>query len=362
MQDNALWKVLKLTRELYNLGLQELITSYELTGKSMSLFTQDKLHGKKEHPDLPAVLVDTTLKRLHQSFSNFFRRCKEGAAKKGFPRFKSANRWHSIQFRDAKTNGISDTYFKAGKILGGNIRFNRHRKIEGVIKFCRIIRRASGWFLQVVCEMDTIILSSTGKNVGLDFGLIYLVADSDGHKIENPRHLKRSLRRLKIAQRRISKRRKGSSRRKKACRLVSKIHEHIANQRKDYLHKVARRYVNSYDVIGLEDLNIVSMLKNSRLSRSISDVSWSHLRRLIEDKAAKAGRQVVIVPAHYTSQKCAECGEIEAKALNVRTHNCLHCGNIECRDINAAKNILTLALKKLASQTAGIQRSGRVFS
>jgi putative transposase len=94
LQEAALWNQLKLTRELYNAGLEELIVHYKTTGKHLNLLAQDKNHGTKEHPEIAAVLVDTTLKRLHQSFSNFFRRCKEGAIKKGFPRFKAPNRWH----------------------------------------------------------------------------------------------------------------------------------------------------------------------------------------------------------------------------------------------------------------------------
>lgn len=342
-QETALWSALHGTRELYNAALRELIEHYEKTGTYLGFFAHDKLHGKAQHPDLPAVLVDTTLKRLHGAFSSFFRRCNEGCAKKGFPRFKSARRWRSIQFRDAASNGISGNYFKAGKILGGRIRFNLHRKIEGALKFCRILRKPSGWYLQAVCDAVFEAMLPTGKSVGLDFGLKTLVSDSDGNKVENPTFLKRSLRKLRVAQRRIARRQKGSNRRRKACQLAARIHERISNQRRDYLHKVARDYVNRYDVIALEDLDVCSMM--SRLfSRSISDASWSILRQLIEAKAASAGRKVVAVPAQYTSQKCSDCGEIVQKALSVRTHVCPHCGYIDCRDINAAKNILAKAV------------------
>ena len=344
-QETALWKTLRLSRELYNSALQELIDNYKATGKHMNLFTQDKHHGTAQHPELPAVVVDTILKRLHRSFANFFRRCKEGASKKGFPRFKSAKRWHSFQFRDPD-NGISDTYFKAGKKLGGNIRFNRHRDIKGTLKFCRVLRKPSGWYLQAVCETQPEELPRTGRSVGLDFGLKYLVADSAGYKVKNPQHLKRSLKRLRIAQRVISRRKKGSNRRKKACRNAARIHEHIANQRSDYLHKISRYYVTHYDNIFVEDLNVSGMVRNHHLARSISDASWSMLRQMLESKAESAGRQLVAVPAHYTSQLCAQCGEIVQKALSVRTHVCPHCGYADCRDTNAAKNILKIGLEK----------------
>lgn len=339
IQEDALWKCLKLSRELYNSALEELIVHYRETGKHMNLYAQDKKHGSEEHPEIPAVIVDTTLKRLHGSFSNFFRRCKEGSSKKGFPRFKPPNRWHSIQFRDAKSNGISGCYFKAGKMLGWDMRFNLHRKIEGTLKFCRVIRKPSGWHLQVVCDVASIKLSESKKSVGLDFGIKTLVSDSNGGKVENPGHLKKSLRRLRIAQRRIARRNLGSNRRKKACRLVARIHEKIANQRKDYLHKTARSYINRYGTIFIEDLSPSSMLRNHCLARSIADASWSKLRELLECKAESAGRRVIAVPAHYTSQLCSKCGEIVQKSLSVRTHVCPHCGYTDCRDTNAAKNI-----------------------
>ena len=166
---SALWNQLKLTRELYNAGLEELIVHYKTTGKHLNLFAQDKNHGTKEHPEIAAVLVDTTLKRLHQSFSNFFGRCKEGAIKKGFPRFKAPNRWHSLQFRDAKTNGIRDTCFCAPRAMGGRMRFNRHRDIQGIIKFCRVLRKPSGWILQVVCERQPELLPKTEQEYWVGF-------------------------------------------------------------------------------------------------------------------------------------------------------------------------------------------------
>lgn len=296
-------------------------------------------------PNIPAHLVDTTLKRLHGAFANFFRRAKDKACKKkGFPRFKTANRWHSLQFRaDVSGCSIRDTYFSAPKKMGGKIRFNRHRDIKGTVKFCLILRKPSGWYLQVICEQQRKLLPKTGKSIGLDFGIISLVADSEGGKVENPRHFKWALRKLRMAQRRIARRKKGSNRRKKACRLAARIHEHIGNQRRDHLHKTACDYVNRFDMIAVEDLNVSGMAQNGHLARSIYDASWAMLRQLIEVKAEKAGRKVIAVPAHYTSQKCSKCKEIVQKALSVRTHCCPHCGHTECRDTNAARNILALA-------------------
>lgn len=350
-QENALWNQLRLTRELYNSCLTELVEHYKSTGKHLSLFSQDKLHGKKQHPEIPAVLVDTTLKRLHRSFGNFFRRCKDGTRENGFPRYKSAKQWHSLQFRDT-LNGIRDTYFSAPRAMGGRMRFNRHRDILGTIKFCRVVRKPSGWLLQVICEDEATPLLESKKVIGLDFGITYLIADSEGNKVENPQHLKQSLRRLRAAQRRIERRTRGSDRRRKACRIAERIHERVSNQRRDYLHKTARHYVNEYGTIVLEDLKPANMVKNHQLARSITDASWAMLRKLIEVKAANAGRTVIAVNPAWTSQKCSACGEIVQKALSVRTHVCPHCGYSDCRDTNAAKNILRLGCS-LQGETDG---------
>src|SRR5215472_5619959 len=141
-QEQALMAVLIASRKLYNQGLEELITHYQETGKYLHLYEQDKRHGSKEHPDLPAVVVDTVLKRLHRSFTNFFQ-----GRKVGFPRFKSANAWNTIQFRDA-TSSLKGAYFHAPRHCGGRIRVNVHRPMMGTFKFARLVLRPSGWYLQ----------------------------------------------------------------------------------------------------------------------------------------------------------------------------------------------------------------------
>jgi len=147
-QVQALMAVLIASRNLYNQGLEELITHYQETGKYLHLYEQDKRHGSKEHPDLPAVVVDTVLKRLHRSFTHFFQGRKAGR-KVGFPRFKSAHAWNTLQFRDA-TSSLHGKYFHAPKHCGGRIRVIVHRPLEGKFKFARIVLRPSGWYLQCV--------------------------------------------------------------------------------------------------------------------------------------------------------------------------------------------------------------------
>ena len=345
-QEQALMSVLMASRKLYNQGLEELIAHYKETGKYLHLYEQDKRHGKKEHPDLPAVVVDTVLKRLHRSFTNFFQGRKQGR-KVGFPRMKNAQAWNTIQFRDA-THAVKDTYFHAPKQCGGRIRLVSHRKMEGTFKFARLVLRPSGWYLQCVCETEPQPLPKNEHAVGLDMGLRYLVADSNGHVMQNPKHTKKSTKKLAYAQKQLAHCKKGSHRRKKAKKQIARIHERIHNQRKDTLHKASHHYVKHYQTIALEDLKPANMVQNHCLAFAIADASWGIFRHYLESKAEHAGRQCIAVAPHYTSQKCSQCGEYVHKSLSVRTHVCPHCGYMADRDENVARNILQRGLQVLA--------------
>ncbi|MFL5693890.1 MAG: RNA-guided endonuclease InsQ/TnpB family protein [Ktedonobacteraceae bacterium] len=357
-QEHALIKTLIASRKMYNACLEELITHYKETGKYMHLYEQDKRHGKEAHPDLSAVVVDTTLKRLHRSFTNFFRGLKEGR-NIGFPRFKGANAWNTIQFRDA-ANCLDNGRFKAPQQCGGRIRMIVHRPLEGTFKFARIVLRPSGWYLQCICETEPEPLPTKDNAVGLDMGIRYLVADSNGHIIDNPKHAKKSATKLAQDQKKLAKCKKGSHRRKKAKQNVARHHERIANQRKDTLHKASHYYVKQYQTIVVEDLHVANMVRNHSLAFAIADASWGMFRHYLEAKAESAGRQVIAVQPHYTSQQCAQCGEYVEKSLSVRTHVCPFCGYIADRDENAARNILQRGLQVLArTGPSSREREGR---
>jgi IS605 OrfB family transposase len=171
-------------------------------------------------------------------------------------------------------------------------------------------------------------------------GITALVADSEGNRVANPQPLRRSSERLSRAQRHLARRTRGSGKRRTARRRVRRVYERINNQRKDVLHKLSRRYVDSYQVIVIEDLQVANLARNHHLARSIHDSSWGTLRWMLSYKAAWAGRELVAVPPHYTSQQCSSCGAHVEKALSVRTHSCPWCGYVDDRDVNAARNIL----------------------
>jgi len=341
-QEQKLSNMLWLTKNLYNTGLDELIAHYKKTGKHLNRFSHDKRHNKRTDPLLPAALVDTTIARLHISFANFFRGLKK-SRKVGFPRFRSIHRWTSFEFRDA-SNYIEGSAFHSGKACAGNIKIVKHREMEGMFKRARIVKRPSGWYLQCICDVPAPTEKMKAGVVGLDFGLKSLVADSNGIITENDRTLRTQLKKLRRAQRKVSRRAKGSQNRKRAVHELARLHERIHQRRKDYLHKVSKKITDMFGTIFLEDLQISNMIKNHHLALSISDASWGMLRQFLSYKAEYAGGQVVAVAPHYTSQRCSNCNEMVEKSLSVRTHLCPSCGYCDDRDVNAAKNILRLGL------------------
>lgn len=340
-QKEALLAVLYESRKAYNNALAEWKTHFQTTGKYLNIYEQDRHYNKKTYPRIPAVVLDQVMKRLHKALSSFFKRRREGDKKAGFPRFKSINSWNVIEYRDS-TNPLDENKkrFGAGKLCGGKIKVVLHRPLKGKHKLSRIIQRPSGWYLQCVVEQDPIAMLPTGKTIGIDMGCTYLLADSDGGVIENPKHYRTSLDSLVRVQRVLSACKKGSKRREKAKKAVSRLHERIHSRRKDSLHKAARYYVNMADIIVIENLEPQKISHLPFMAMSVLDSSWGILRKYLEYKAEEAGRQVIAVNPRYTSQDCSRCGARVQKSLSVRTHVCTHCGYIADRDTNAAKNIL----------------------
>jgi len=179
--------------------------------------------------------------------------------------------------------------------------------------------------------------------IGIDVGLKSFLTDSEGHTVENPRFYRTSQRTLRRKQRQLCRRKKGSHRRRKAARSTAQTHLKSARQRRDFQYKTARQYTEQYQVIAVEKLQILNMVQNHSLAKSIMDASWGAFLDILEDKAARAGHQVIRVNPRFTSQKCHKCGEIVQKSLSVRTHICPFCGYVADRDVNAAKNILLKA-------------------
>src|ERR1700738_2023476 len=174
-----------------------------------------------------------------------------------------------------------------------------------------------------------------------------LLLYTNATQIANPRFFKQAQKRLAKAQRKLSKLQKGSPARKKQGQVVAKVHARIRNQRKDFCHKEARKIVNQYQYICVEDLNIKKMLEGSYLAKSIADASWKQFLQFLTYKAEEAGRKRGLANPAYTTQDCYRCGYREEKKLSDRLHNCLGCGYRVLRDFNSAQNILALGLDGL---------------
>ncbi|GAB4576310.1 MAG: RNA-guided endonuclease TnpB family protein [Anaerolineae bacterium] len=368
-QEKALDFLLWQGRLLYNAALEQRITVYRETGKSVS-YPQQWAHfrdQRRANPDtfgqLNATSVQQMLRRLDKAFRAFFRRLKAGK-NPGFPRFKGRNRFNSLEYRygdgcKLRTDECGRKRFYVQNV--GEVKVKYHRSIpdNATIKHVILKRRNRKWYVCLMLDLpEPIAPAHTGPAVGIDVGLNHLLALSDGMTVENPRWLRRSLAKLRVAQRRMARRRKGSQGWREAAYQVARLHEHIANQRRDFWHKVSRQLADTYGMIALEDLTLAFMTANHRLALSTHDAGLAEFQQLLAYKAESAGTQVVTVNPAYTSQACAACGAIVEKALSVRVHRCPTCGYTADRDVNAARNILSLAVKSARTGPPGANVAG----
>jgi putative transposase len=342
-QCELLMRCLIESRHLYNEMLALVKDHYGQTGEFLFKYSLTARFKGRGGEWVPASTVQTLADRLDKALKRFVARKKLGQAA-GFPRFKGANRWHSIHLRQygkGRDVRLSEGRLKLPGKLGKSIKVKQHRPLEGVPRTAYLRLRADGkWYVLIVCELEDPPFLQSRPAIGIDVGLKVFLADSEGNKIANPRHLRQSHKKLRRAQRNLSRRKKGSRRRKKATRAVAKIHLKVARQRKDFLRKVARGYADNNGVIVVEELNVGGMIKNHALARSIHDAGWKTFVQILEHKAEEAGGRVIRVPAHYTTQMCSECGDVAPKPLSVRRHVCASCGYEDNRDVNAAKNIM----------------------
>jgi putative transposase len=330
-------------RHLYNHALGERKMAYQEHGESIGFARQSASLPalKRQSSYLPRVhsqVLQDVLHRVDRAFQAFFRRVK-GGEKPGYPRFRGRG-WYDSFTYPQWSNGVT---LDGGRLILakiGAIRLHKDRPLDGTPKTCTIVRKADGWYASIACDVAPSPLPPTGKAVGIDVGLESLATLSDGTQIVNPHYYRAAERKLRQAQRRLSRRVKGSNRRRKARELLAKAHLKVKRARQDFAHKTARTLVNEYDHISVERLNIRGMLKNHPLAKSISDAGWGLFRSILTAKAASAGRVVVEVNPKGTSQLCAQCGESVPKRLAVRWHSCPYCGCELHRDHNAALNIL----------------------
>ena len=296
--------------------------------------------------EVDSIALQQSLRHLDRAYQNFF------AKRAGYPKFRKK---HSLQsYRTMNVNGnimIEGSAIRLPK--AGRVRIVNTRGFDGRIISATVTKTASGkYYISLQVEEEYEILPSGGGQTGIDAGLKELYTDSSGNTAENPRTLRKHEKRIKRLQRNLSRKQKGSKNRAKARRRLAIEHEKVANIRNDLQHKITHQLAEENQIVCIEDLNVKGMMKNHRLAKSISDVSWSEFYRKLEYKLADHGGVLIKVPRTYpSSQRCSCCGAKNSavKDLSVRHWVCPVCGAEHDRDINAAKNILAKGLEMIAS-------------
>ncbi len=347
-QESLLRRTIGCTRLVYNRALAARTESWYAEQKRVgyaetsSMLTEWK---KTEELDflnaVSSVPLQQCLRHLQTAYTNFF----DGQAK--YPNFKKKRNGGSAQFTKSafKFKDGQVTLAKCTQALP--IRWSRTLPLGATPSTITVKLAPSGrWSVSLLVDVEIEALLKTNSQVGIDLGITSLLALSNGEKIVNPKGFKAKYRKLRRAQKALSRKQKGSNNRHKARLKVARVHQEIADARKDNLHKLTTRLVCENQTIAVEDLAVKNMVKNRKLALAISDASWGELVRQLEYKCDWYGRTLVKIDRWFPSSKrCFECGHIAQKMpLNVREWDCPNCGTHHDRDINAAKNILAAGL------------------
>ncbi len=373
---------------------EDKISKYDLN-KYCAVLAKEFDFAKK----LNSTARQSSAERAWSAISRFYDNCKKspraertplnkGGRGDGFPKFKKHSR--SVEYKHSgwRLNPHTKKHITFTDKIGiGKLKLIGSRDLyfyqPEQIKRVRLLRRADGYYCQFCISIEVKEeLKPANQNIGLDVGLKYFYADSNGNTAANPRFYRKSEKKLNRLNRRKSKKyrkrtahgevsspcgrsKKGKKQSKnyhKARIRYAKAHLKVSRQREEYAKKLARCVVTSNDVIAYEDLNVKGLVKNRKLSKSISDAGWTQFRKWIEYFGFKFGKITVAVPPQYTSQDCPKCEARIKKSLSTRTHAC-KCGYVEDRDIAASINILKKGLSTVGhtgSQVWGDLPSGSV--
>ena len=351
-------EILEVARQFYNYALQYRRERWQESRYPVTYHEQAAMwrDWRNETPDEnPLRLLNMSagqqlLRRLDKAYQAFFRRVKAGETP-GQPRFKGKNRFHALEFRHGdgcKLKIGERTLFYVQNVGDIKVKFHRPLPEGAILGHIVLSRSCRKWYVCLQIEFQQAVPPPlTGEPVGIDVGLLSLLALSKGATIDNPRWLRQTQAKVRVAQRRLSRRKRGSHRRRKAAFQVARLHEKVANQRDDFWHKETRKLASTYSLIAIEDLTLGFLTQNGQLALSAHDAALGTFRQMLGYKVAETGSQLVPVNPQYTSQVCSSCGAFVPKELSVRVHSCPYCGLTIDRDVNAARNILKFALTRL---------------
>jgi putative transposase len=362
-------------RELYNAALQERRDAWACSKTRIGYGDQSAqlTEIRSVRPDVAVWSFSSqqaTLRRLNKAFAGFFRRAKAAkpGVKPGYPRFKGKARFDSVEW---PKDGDGARWLPEAKrvyLQGiGQIKVEMHRQVAGRVKTIQIKRVVRRWMLVLSCDdVSSNPLPATGRQAGVDVGIVSFATTSDGKQVDNPRWRRAAAERLTAAQRRLAWAKRRSKNRERKRETVAARHRKIAYQRKDFHHKQARELAARYDVLVVEDLKIANMLRRAKLvldpenpgqflpngaraksglNRSISDAGWGQFVSILRAKAEDAGRTWIEVDPRHTSDGCEKCGYAAAEnRVTQADFECQRCLHRAPADEHAARNILRAGL------------------
>ena len=326
----------------------------------------------KSHPDTqwlkdtPSQPLQQSLKDLERGYKNFFQK------RAAFPRFKKRGQNNAFRYPQGVKLDQTNNRISLPKL--GWIRYRNSREVIGEVKNVTVIQSCGKWYVSIQTEYEVPEqVHKAASMVGLDAGVTKLATLSDGTVYQPVNSFKASQRKLAMLQRQLSRKVKFSASWQKQKKKIQRLHSHIANIRRDYLHKVTSEISKNHAMIVIEDLKVSNMSKSAKgtaerpgrniraksgLNRSILDQGWYEMRRQLEYKQLWRGGQVLAIPPAYTSQRCACCGHTAKENRQTQSKFvCQVCGYTENADINGARNILAAGHAVLAC--GGMIQSGR---
>ena len=344
---------LDICRQTYNIMLGELKEQVVIDRNMIQAMLPDL---KICEPRFREVYSKTLQYECYRLFSNLsaLRVMKSKGRKVGALRFKGKKFFDTMTYNQSGFE-LEHTFKKNGRLKLskiGDVKLNLHRLPDGNVKQVTLKRENDKWFVFVISDGKT-KLEHGNKVLGIDLGINHYLVDSDGNKVEHPKHYEKMLPKLKVAHRKLSKKKKGSRNRLKAKKSLNRIYEKLTNQRNDFLHKTSTDLIKKCKIIVVEDLNIKGMMEQKYFNaKNIADSSWNKFVQMLEYKAKDSGCILVKVNPKDTTKTCSNCGYIQKMPLWVQTYKCENCLFEIDRDENASINIKQ---KGLSSERAYVE-------